>query len=185
MPGHESSCGLPGCCTCSVTKLLSRSGRSQSRPRHLSSDSGDSLREQVCQVHQRLDEVQKEILKSKAEVGESSKGGSPFTLEIQDKPLPANFKLPALELYDGRCDPAEHAYARTEVGKRPVRKEDLDITFGSGNEEYPNHDDTLVISIRIANARIKRVIIDIDSSADILYFHAFQKLGLTNKDLIS
>ncbi|RRT84625.1 hypothetical protein B296_00004692 [Ensete ventricosum] len=74
----------------------------------LSSDSTDSLREQVRQVHQRLDEVQKEVLKSKDEVEESSKGGSPFTPEIQDKPLSPNFRLPALELYDGSCDPAEH-----------------------------------------------------------------------------
>ncbi|RRT74198.1 hypothetical protein B296_00013645 [Ensete ventricosum] len=67
--------------------------------------SSDLLREQVRQVHQRLDEFEKEVLKSKGEVGESSKGGSPFTHEIQDKPLPANFRLPALELYDGSCDP--------------------------------------------------------------------------------
>ncbi|RRT75255.1 hypothetical protein B296_00031457 [Ensete ventricosum] len=69
----------------------------------LSSDSADSLREQVRQVHQRLDEVQKEVLKSKGEVGKSSKGGSPFTPEIQDKPLSANFRLPALKLYDDSC----------------------------------------------------------------------------------
>ncbi|RRT45604.1 hypothetical protein B296_00055018 [Ensete ventricosum] len=50
----------------------------------------------------------KEVLKSKDEIGKSSKGGSPFTPEIQDKPLPANFRLLALELYDGSCDPAEH-----------------------------------------------------------------------------
>ncbi|RWW41886.1 hypothetical protein BHE74_00052596 [Ensete ventricosum] len=68
----------------------------------------DSLREQVRRVHQRLDEVQKEVLKSREEVGESSKGGSPFTPEIQAKPLPATFRLPALEPYDGRGDPAEH-----------------------------------------------------------------------------
>ncbi|RZS28393.1 hypothetical protein BHM03_00061981 [Ensete ventricosum] len=48
----------------------------------LSSNSVDSLREQVRQVYQRLDEVQKEVLKSKGEIGESSKGGSPFTPEI-------------------------------------------------------------------------------------------------------
>ncbi|RRT77710.1 hypothetical protein B296_00003169 [Ensete ventricosum] len=42
----------------------------------LLSDSADSLREQVHQVHQQLDEVQKEVLKSKGEFGESSKGGS-------------------------------------------------------------------------------------------------------------
>ncbi|RWW40960.1 hypothetical protein BHE74_00053589, partial [Ensete ventricosum] len=53
----------------------------------LSTDSTDSLREQVRRVHQRLDEVQKEVLRSKDETGESSKGGSPFTPEIQSKPL--------------------------------------------------------------------------------------------------
>ncbi|RZS23176.1 hypothetical protein BHM03_00056045 [Ensete ventricosum] len=77
----------------------------------LSSDSTDSLREQVCQVHQRLDEVQKEVLKSKGEIRESSKGGSPFTPEIQGKPLSASFRLPTLELYDGNSDPTEHIAA--------------------------------------------------------------------------
>ncbi|RWW65559.1 hypothetical protein BHE74_00027134, partial [Ensete ventricosum] len=67
----------------------------------LSTDTADSLREQVRRVHQRLDEVQKEVLKSRGEVGESSKGGSPFTPEIQAKPLPATFRLSALEPYDG------------------------------------------------------------------------------------
>ncbi|RRT82990.1 hypothetical protein B296_00010395 [Ensete ventricosum] len=74
----------------------------------LSSDSTDSLREQVRQVHHQLDEVQKEVLKSKEEFGESSKCGSPFTPEIQDKPLPTNFRFPSLELYDGSCNPTEH-----------------------------------------------------------------------------
>ncbi|RZS26974.1 hypothetical protein BHM03_00060397 [Ensete ventricosum] len=77
----------------------------------LSSDTTNSLGEQVRQVHQRLDEVHKEVLKSKGKVGECSKGGSPFTLEIQDKPLPANFRLPALELYNGSYDPTEHVTA--------------------------------------------------------------------------
>ncbi|RWV77117.1 hypothetical protein BHE74_00037632 [Ensete ventricosum] len=48
----------------------------------LSTDTVDSLREQVRRVHQRLDEVQKKVLKSRGEVGEISKGGSPFTPEI-------------------------------------------------------------------------------------------------------
>ncbi|RWW49265.1 hypothetical protein BHE74_00044596 [Ensete ventricosum] len=37
----------------------------------------------------------------------------------------------------------------------------------------------------MANARVKRVMIDTGSSADILYLDAFQKLGLTDKDLVS
>ncbi|RZR89895.1 hypothetical protein BHM03_00017706, partial [Ensete ventricosum] len=77
----------------------------------LLTDTVDSLREQVRRVHQRLDEVQKEVLKSKGEVGESSKGGSSFTPKIQAKPLPATFRLPALEHYDGNGDPTEHITA--------------------------------------------------------------------------
>ncbi|RZR74006.1 hypothetical protein BHM03_00030903 [Ensete ventricosum] len=77
----------------------------------LSSDIADSLREQVRQVHQRLDEVQKEVLKSRGEIGESSKGDSSFTPEIQDKPLPATFRLPTLKPYDGSGDPTEHIAA--------------------------------------------------------------------------
>ncbi|RRT54068.1 hypothetical protein B296_00034217 [Ensete ventricosum] len=77
------------------------------------------------------------------------------------------------------------AYARSEVGKRPVHDEDLDITFKSGGEEYPCHDNTLVISICMANAYVKRVMIDTRSLTDILYFDAFQILGLTDKDLVT
>ncbi|RRT72823.1 hypothetical protein B296_00009546 [Ensete ventricosum] len=54
-----------------------------------------------------------------------------------------------------------------------------------GSEEYSCHDDALVISIRMVNACVKRVMIDMESSTDILYFDAFQKLGLTDKDLVT
>ncbi|RRT59144.1 hypothetical protein B296_00022130 [Ensete ventricosum] len=74
----------------------------------LSTDTTDSLREEVRRVHQRLDEVQKEVLKSREKVGDSSKGGSPFTPDIQSKPLPATFRLPALEPYDASGNPMEH-----------------------------------------------------------------------------
>ncbi|RZR83081.1 hypothetical protein BHM03_00009619, partial [Ensete ventricosum] len=77
----------------------------------LSSDTTDSLREQVRQVHQKLDDVQKEVLKLRGEIGESSKGGSPFTPEIQGKPFPATFRLTTLEPYDGSGDPTEHIAA--------------------------------------------------------------------------
>ncbi|RRT67423.1 hypothetical protein B296_00003678 [Ensete ventricosum] len=50
---------------------------------------------------------QKKFLKSKEELGESSKGGSPFTPKIQDKPILVNFRLSSLELYVGSSDPTE------------------------------------------------------------------------------
>ncbi|RZS21735.1 hypothetical protein BHM03_00054408 [Ensete ventricosum] len=48
------------------------------------------------------------VLRSREETWESSKGGFPFTPEIQSKPLSATFRLPALEPYDGSGDPMEH-----------------------------------------------------------------------------
>ncbi|RRT54358.1 hypothetical protein B296_00040215 [Ensete ventricosum] len=55
--------------------------------------------------------VRKDFTKSKEEVGESSKVGSPFVPEIQDEPFPPGFRLPALEYYDGSSDPSEHITA--------------------------------------------------------------------------
>ncbi|RRT65829.1 hypothetical protein B296_00040169 [Ensete ventricosum] len=57
----------------------------------ISSDSTDSVREQLHQVNQRLDEVRREFVKSKEEVDESSKGGSPFVPEMQDEPISPDF----------------------------------------------------------------------------------------------
>ncbi|RRT36407.1 hypothetical protein B296_00050216, partial [Ensete ventricosum] len=85
----------------------------------------------------------------------------------------------------GDSSSVRKAYARSEVGNRPAHDEDLDITFKSGGEEYPCHDDALVISIRMTNVYVKRVMTDTGSSTDILYFDVFQKLGLTDKDLVT
>ncbi|RZR84781.1 hypothetical protein BHM03_00011661 [Ensete ventricosum] len=98
----------------------------------LSSDTTDSLREQVRQVHQWLDEVQKEVLKSRGEIGESSKGDSLFTPEIQGKPLPTTFRLPTLEPYDGSGDPTEHIAACSDGLVRHVRRADV-----SGFPDHP------------------------------------------------
>ncbi|RZR97456.1 hypothetical protein BHM03_00026644 [Ensete ventricosum] len=56
----------------------------------------------------KLDEVQRDFVKSKEEIEETTKGGSPFVPEIQDKPIPPSFRLPILEPYDGSTDPSEH-----------------------------------------------------------------------------
>ncbi|RRT34314.1 hypothetical protein B296_00053974 [Ensete ventricosum] len=48
---------------------------------------------------------------------------------------------------------------------------------------YPDHDDALVISVRIASVLVKRIIVDTGSSAGVLYLDTFQKLDLTKKDL--
>ncbi|RZR97584.1 hypothetical protein BHM03_00026810 [Ensete ventricosum] len=63
---------------------------------------------------------------------------------------------------------ARKAYARAEVQKRPRLRGDPGFTFES-ESEYPDHNDDLVVMAHIANACIKRIMIDTGSSADILY----------------
>ncbi|RZR81071.1 hypothetical protein BHM03_00007218 [Ensete ventricosum] len=64
-----------------------------------------------------------------------------------------------------------------------MHHEDVNVTFRSEDEEHSSHDDALVISICMANAYVKRVMIDTGSSTDILYLDAFQRLRLTDLDL--
>ncbi|RRT31201.1 hypothetical protein B296_00056810 [Ensete ventricosum] len=83
----------------------------------------------------------------------------------------------------GNSSSVRRAYARFEVEKRSLHHGDLDVMFSSEGEEHSPHNDALVISLRMANAYVKRIMIDMGSSADILYFDVFQRLGLTDQDL--
>ncbi|XP_064937458.1 uncharacterized protein LOC135589079 [Musa acuminata AAA Group] len=83
----------------------------------------------------------------------------------------------------GNSSMSRKAYARSMIEKGPRSKHEPEITFGAKEVERSHHDDALVISIQVANARVKRVMVDTGSSADILYFDAFKKLGLTERDL--
>ncbi|RZR81717.1 hypothetical protein BHM03_00008011 [Ensete ventricosum] len=77
----------------------------------LSSNSTDSLRAQLHLMNQRIDDVQKDVIRSKEGLRESFTGGSPFILEVQDKLIPKHFRLPMLEAYDSSSDPMEHIAA--------------------------------------------------------------------------
>ncbi|RZR81856.1 hypothetical protein BHM03_00008162 [Ensete ventricosum] len=74
------------------------------------------------------------------------------------------------------------AYASAEVQKRPRPRCNPRFTFESENE-YLDHDNALVVTARIANAYVRRIMIDTGSSANILYLDVFHKLGMTNRDL--
>ncbi|RWW65391.1 hypothetical protein BHE74_00027306 [Ensete ventricosum] len=222
-----------------------------------------------------------EVLRIEGGTWDDLARGSPLTQEIQDKPIPASFKLSMLEAYDGGIDLAKHvatfraqmafsissfdqlvrefesnflantklkptvaallalsqkdeeplshfisyfatkirvkvprpipviagvvnkqievivddptfrgdstsgwkAYARAIMEKRPHEVDEPQISFESREVEYPDHGDVLVISVRITNALVKRVMVDTGSSVDILYKDAFLKLGLTTTNL--
>ena len=85
--------------------------RGHAQPEALPSASTDSLRAQLLLVSQWLDEVQKEVRRSREELGEDVHQGSPFVLEIRDQTVPQNFRLPSLDTYDGSTDPADHVAA--------------------------------------------------------------------------
>ncbi|RRT39428.1 hypothetical protein B296_00055297 [Ensete ventricosum] len=79
------------------TPTPSASVHSLSDPDTLSSDSSDSLRVQLCQVNQRMDDIHKTI-RTKDVRGESPLCGSPFIQEIQDTLISQHFHLPMLEV---------------------------------------------------------------------------------------
>jgi hypothetical protein len=55
-------------------------------------------------------------------------------------------------------------------------KKDKDDVEGS-------HDDVIVLSLKINAHRVKRVLVDTDSSTDILYLDAFKKMGYSVDNL--
>ena len=50
---------------------------------------------------------------------------------------------------------------------------------------HHSHNDALVVSIRIEDYNLHRVLVDNGSSADILYYPAFQQMGIGKERLIS
>ncbi|XP_065023218.1 uncharacterized protein LOC135649049 [Musa acuminata AAA Group] len=75
------------------------------------------------------------------------------------------------------------AYARAAPDEALGLGPEPEITFPTGATGRPHHDDAIVISARVANAQVRRIMVDTGSSADILYFGAFQKLGLARESL--
>ncbi|XP_065023201.1 uncharacterized protein LOC135649033 [Musa acuminata AAA Group] len=65
------------------------------------------------------------------------------------------------------------AYARFINTDPPKRGPDPEVAFPPEGAERSEHDDALVITTRIANTQVKRVMIDTGSSADVLYLDAF------------
>ena len=76
------------------------------------------------------------------------------------------------------------------VDKRPSKQfkgENNDITFRESNAHLIHHPycDALVIMVMMTNNNVHKILVDNGSSVDILYYQAFQKMGLKNNDLMS
>uniref|UniRef100_A0A804L555 Uncharacterized protein n=1 Tax=Musa acuminata subsp. malaccensis TaxID=214687 RepID=A0A804L555_MUSAM len=75
------------------------------------------------------------------------------------------------------------AYAHSARTDAPQRGPDPKVAFPLEDVKRPEHDDALVIMTQIANAQVRRIMIDTGSSTDVLYLDAFLKLGLTKESL--
>ena len=66
-----------------------------------------------------------------------------------------------------------------------MRRESPIIGFSEDNARglYHPHDDALVVSIRVGNYNVHRMLVDNGSSADILYYPAFQQMGINRARL--
>ena len=74
------------------------------------------------------------------------------------------------------------------MDKRPAKQykgEDGDITFkkSDANLVHHPHCDALVIKAMMANKNVYRILVDNRSSVVILYYQAFQRMGLRDNDL--
>ncbi|RRT83393.1 hypothetical protein B296_00010361 [Ensete ventricosum] len=77
----------------------------------------------------------------------------------------------------------QRAYSQAIMEKRYSETDEPRISFLVVEAKYPTHDNALMISVYVTNTLVKRVMVDTDSSMDILYKDTFQKLGLTMTDL--
>ena len=74
------------------------------------------------------------------------------------------------------------------VDKRPAKQfkgENGDITFKESDAYLVHHPhcDALVIKAMMTNNNVHRILVDNGSSVDILYYQAFQRMGLRDSDL--
>ena len=63
------------------------------------------------------------------------------------------------------------------------KPKDIVLTKTDVSWVHHPHEDTLVITAKIANSLIHRVLIDSGSAVNILYWNAYKKIGLKRVDL--
>ena len=66
-----------------------------------------------------------------------------------------------------------------------ARREDPIIGFSENDARrlYHPHDDALVVSLRVGDYNVHRMLVDNGSSADILYYPTFQQMGINKARL--
>lgn len=98
-----------------------------------------------------------------------SRKPSPHPQGPMEKQIEVIIDEPALE---GDSSSERKAYAWAVIEKSLRNEEGPEITL-VWEAKYLEHDDVLVILVRMANVRVKRIMVDTGSFIDMLYFDAF------------
>ncbi|XP_057452759.1 uncharacterized protein LOC130744604 [Lotus japonicus] len=77
-----------------------------------------------------------------------------------------------------------NAVYSNDWGSWAINQPDITFTVRDFEGVQPHEDDPIVVMLRIADYEIERVLLDQGSSADLIYGDAFEKLGLTESDLL-
>ncbi|XP_057432181.1 uncharacterized protein LOC130724931 [Lotus japonicus] len=116
-----------------------------------------------------------------------------FTLRKEIEKL---IKAGCMKQLEGRnnSDEAETSTKRNDEGKEiesegqnkhwAINQPDITFTVRDFERVQPHEDDPIVVMLRIVEYEIERVLLDQGSSADFIYGDAFEKLGLTESDLL-
>ncbi|XP_057443228.1 uncharacterized protein LOC130735146 [Lotus japonicus] len=77
-----------------------------------------------------------------------------------------------------------NAVYSNDWGSWAINQPDITFTVRDFEGVQPHEDDPIVVMLRIADYEIERVLLDQGSSAELIYGDAFEKLGLTESDLL-
>ncbi|XP_073130860.1 uncharacterized protein [Henckelia pumila] len=82
-----------------------------------------------------------------------------------------------------RQDHSPHQVRNKDICE--VSKVSREMTFTDSDREFPlvEHNDVLVISATVSNHWVKNILVDSGSSADIVFYNAFAKMGIDNAQL--
>ena len=64
-----------------------------------------------------------------------------------------------------------------------LKLEDIFFTKVDANRVHHPHEDALVVTAKIANNIVHRILVDNGSTINVLYWHTYQKIGLTRTNL--
>ncbi|XP_039687900.1 uncharacterized protein [Medicago truncatula] len=155
-----------------------------------------------CKYHQVLGHGTNDCIHLKREIEKLIQSGKlrGYTKNADDRRRPESTQdKPALEpkhtlhtisggfAGGGESGKLRKKYARQVILLGDAHEPERIPTISFSQEDFgqviPHDDDPLVISFQLLNWEIKRVLIDIGSSADVLYYDTFSKMGLSEEQL--